>query len=82
MSSPADPRQPGGAHSRLDGRLMTADDVAALLRVSRPWIYSEARAGRLPHVRLGRHVRFRSEAVEAWIEALERDGGNGGGERS
>ncbi len=51
--------------------LLTADDVAASLGVSRDWVYSEVRAGRIPHVRLGRHVRFRCEAIEQWIVGLE-----------
>ncbi len=52
--------------------LLTADDVAASLGVSRDWVYSEVRAGRIPHVRLGRHVRFRGETLEEWIVELER----------
>src|SRR4051812_35142850 len=37
--------------------LLTAEEVAEALRVPRSWVYAEARAGRLPHVRLGRYVR-------------------------
>jgi hypothetical protein len=33
------------------------------------WTY--ARAGRIPHIRLGRYRRFREEAVEAWLVQLE-----------
>lgn len=43
--------------------LLTADQVAADLGVSKDWIYSEVRAGRIPHVRLGRSVRFRAAAI-------------------
>lgn len=53
-------------------RLLNADDVAALLGVSRDWIYAEVRANRIPHVRLGRNVRFRASAIEAWIAGIER----------
>ena len=51
--------------------LLTADEVAELLRVTRGWIYAETRAGRIPHVRLGRYVRYRRAAVEAWVDELE-----------
>jgi excisionase family DNA binding protein len=54
--------------------LLTADEVAERLRVTKCWIYSEVRAGRLPHVRLGRYVRFRAPAIDAWIEQIERGG--------
>ena len=53
--------------------LLTADAVAGLLGVKRSWVYAEARAGRIPHVRLGRYTRFYAESVEAW--ALERERG-------
>lgn len=33
------------------------------------WVYREVRAGRLPHIRLGRAVRFRRESIEAWLES-------------
>ena len=59
--------------------LLTADEVAALLRVTRTWVYAEARAGRIPHVRLGRYVRYRRSAVEAWVEQLEAASTNGAG---
>ena len=53
------------------GPLLGADDVAAALGVSRDWIYAEVRAGRIPHVRLGRNVRFRSATIEDWLCGLE-----------
>ncbi len=51
--------------------LLTADEVASLLRVTRGWVYAETRARRIPHVRLGRYVRYRRSAVEAWVDRLE-----------
>jgi len=54
-----------------DLRLLDADDVAAALGVSRDWVYGEVRAGRIPHVRLGRNVRFRAAAIGDWISELE-----------
>jgi excisionase family DNA binding protein len=50
----------------------TASDVAALLQVPVSWVYAEARAGRIPHVTLGRYRRFRREGIEAWLAAAER----------
>ncbi len=43
-----------------------------LLRVTKAWVYAETRAKRIPHVPLGRYVRYRRSAVLAWIDALER----------
>lgn len=52
--------------------LLDAGLVAELLRVPKSWVYAEARAGRLPHVQIGRYRRFRLKAIEEWIEARER----------
>ena len=53
-------------------RLLTVDDVAERLGVTKDWVWAQARAGRIPHVQLGRYRRFREEALEEWIEDLER----------
>ncbi len=53
-------------------RLLTAADVAALLSVPKSWPLEQARAGNIPHVRLGHYVRFRREAVLAWLDGLEQ----------
>lgn len=53
-------------------RLLTAPEVAELLAVRVSWVRAETRAGRMPHVCVGRYRRYRREAIEAWIEQLER----------
>ncbi len=53
------------------GDLLTAEEVAALLRVTPAWVYSETRRHRIPHIRLGRYVRYRRDALFAWIDQLE-----------
>jgi excisionase family DNA binding protein len=50
---------------------LTADQVAAELGVSKDWIYAEVRAHRIPHVRLGRNVRFRADSIDQWICEIE-----------
>lgn len=48
--------------------LLTADEVAHLLKIHRKTPYAWAREGRLPVVRLGPgSVRFRREDVEAFV---------------
>jgi excisionase family DNA binding protein len=60
------------SESSTTNRLMTAQQVAELLEVDPSWIYAETRAGRFPHVRVGRYRRFKLSAVERWIEDHER----------
>lgn len=50
----------------MTGALLTAEQAAALLSVPRTWVLAEARADRIPHVRLGRYVRFEADALEQW----------------
>ena len=46
--------------------LLDAQAAGALLNVPASWVLAEARADRIPHVRLGRYVRFEAEELEAW----------------
>ena len=55
-------------------RLLTADEVAERLGMKTEWVWVQARADRIPHVRLGRYRRFRESAVEEWLRELETGG--------
>jgi excisionase family DNA binding protein len=50
-----------------DGRLLQAQEVADLLALPLTWVREATRAGRLPHVRLGRYVRYERAAVLTWV---------------
>jgi len=50
----------------IDGNLLTADEVAGILRVPRSWVYSHLTE--LPTIRLGRYVRFKRSDVERFLE--------------
>jgi excisionase family DNA binding protein len=77
------PLQPSSLREALRGfmsardapeKLLTAEEVADRLDVGVKWVWAQARAGRIPHVKLGRYKRFRSEAIDAWIAQLEEGG--------
>lgn len=53
------------------GDLLTAEEVATLLRVTPAWVYAETRRRRIPHIRLGRYVRYRREVLARWMDQLE-----------
>jgi len=48
--------------------LLDAEAAASLLNVPASWVLAEARANRIPTVRLGKYVRFRRDDLQAWIE--------------
>jgi excisionase family DNA binding protein len=49
-------------------RLLTASEVAERLNVPETWVRAETRAGRMPHLPLGRYRRYSWPEVEAWLE--------------
>jgi excisionase family DNA binding protein len=51
----------------LDGPLLRPEQAAALLAVKPSWIYDAVRAGRLPCLRVGRHIRFTKAMLENWL---------------
>lgn len=55
----------------MEGRLLTATQVAQMLGVPKSWAYEQSRKGRIPTVNLGRYRRYRTEAISQWIEARE-----------
>ncbi|HEY7935377.1 MAG TPA: helix-turn-helix domain-containing protein [Solirubrobacteraceae bacterium] len=55
-----------------DRDLLTADEVAAILRMTTAWVYSQTRADRIPHLSLGRYVRYRRSAINAWLGEIEQ----------
>lgn len=54
--------------------LKSYDEAAAWLGVSVRWLHRGVQAGRLPHTRLGKHVRFTKEHLDAIVAAGERSG--------
>jgi excisionase family DNA binding protein len=54
-------------------KLLTAEEVAAMLQVKPSWVYAAARRGDVPAVPLpgGRYVRFDEVAIRDWIASLD-----------
>jgi len=59
--------------------LLTVNEVAALLKVSRSWVYEHTRArsaprsDRLPHIKIGKYVRFDPHLVRAFLDRRTSD---------
>jgi excisionase family DNA binding protein len=50
-------------------RLLTADDVANWLGITKQAVYRLVREYRLPSISVGRYVRFEATAIQRWIDA-------------
>jgi excisionase family DNA binding protein len=59
----------GAGRTPLSEPLLTADEVAALLRVPRSTIYELTRTRRLPHIKVGRRTLFVRVDLDAWVAA-------------
>jgi excisionase family DNA binding protein len=75
MPNPSVPPQPSPTGEimpplrPLDGPLLTPQQAAQLLNVKTSWIYEATRTGKLPCLRIGRHIRFTRGLLEEWIQS-------------
>lgn len=48
--------------------LLTPDDVCALLKVKKSWLYDAVENGALEAIRLGKQLRFRPSALISYLD--------------
>src|SRR5271167_4334155 len=61
--------------TRRDERLLTVREVAELMRVPVSWVYDRTRrrgAEQLPHIKLGKYLRFEEALVQEFIQRQRR----------
>jgi excisionase family DNA binding protein len=56
---------PAPTHPTIE--ILSADEVAAWLKVDRKSIYNAAARGQIPHQRLGKRLLFNRAALVAWL---------------
>ena len=49
-------------------RIVDANELASLLSVKASWLLQRARESRIPHVRVGKYVRFDVDEVWGWLK--------------
>jgi excisionase family DNA binding protein len=68
-------QEPQEAATRATGltasQLLTPEQLAERLQVSKSQVYRLTRAGHIPVVKLGKYYRFRKDEIDSW----ERNGG-------
>ena len=60
----------------LADELMTVSEIAAFLKVPVSWVYERTRRRgleRLPHVKLGKYLRFDPAEVRGWLQTLKEN---------
>ena len=48
--------------------VMTIDELARYLKLSKSTLYKLAQAGRVPGKKVGKHWRFRKDAIDRWLK--------------
>jgi excisionase family DNA binding protein len=61
---------PGAEPSEAD-ELLTLDEVAAILKLPKSWIYERTRRKLIPHVKLGKYLRFSRAALSKWVRGAD-----------
>ena len=54
--------------------LLTPDDVCALLKVKKSWLYDAVENGALETIRLGKQLRFRPSAIVRYLDERMSNG--------
>lgn len=55
------------------GDVLTIEDLSEYLKISKSTLYKLVREGTIPCQKIGRHWRFRKEAIDRWLEASSRN---------
>ena len=61
--------------------VMTIDELAGYLQVSKSSLYKLAQDGRVPGQKVGRHWRFHKAAIDGWLTAGGRAISDGADDR-
>lgn len=48
---------------------LTIPEAAKIMRVSKTWLYKKAKAGVVPHFRVGGIIRFTKKDIDEWMNA-------------
>jgi len=58
--------------AKRSDEIMSIDQLAEYLKVSRSTLYVLAREGRLPGRKVGKRWRFHKDAIDEWLKAAPR----------
>jgi hypothetical protein len=60
-------------NATMKEKLLTPDEVAVLIDVKMSWVMDHVTRVEpiIPHIRLGKVIRFKPDAVLAWLDSLE-----------
>ena len=63
------------------GEVLTIEEMARYLKIPRSTLYKLAQEGKIPCQKVGRHWRFRKEAIDRWLDETRANKFDRGGDR-
>ena len=60
-------------------QVMTIDDLASYLQLSKSSLYKLAQGGRVPAQKVGKHWRFHKSAIDEWLRGRDAEHEEEGG---
>ena len=55
--------------------LLDISEVSRILGVPKSWLYERTRRGEIPHLKMGKYVRFDPREIEKFVQKMRRGGG-------
>lgn len=61
-------RKKGSRNNKKLSDVLTIEELSTYLKISKSTLYKLTRRGEVPCQKIGRHWRFRKEAIDRWLE--------------
>jgi len=55
------------------GAVLTIEELSAYLKIPKSTLYKLVREGKVPSQKVGRHWRFRKEAIDRWLDETQAE---------
>jgi len=61
------------------GEVLTIEELAVYLKIAKSTLYKLSQEGRIPAQKVGRHWRYRKDAIDRWLEQSDSFGAHSRG---
>ena len=58
------------AQAAQERALLTPEEVARHFQVNRQWVYERTCRSEIPHIKVGKYLRFQRQEIERWTEGM------------
>ena len=55
------------------GAVLTIEELSVYLKIPKSTLYKLVREGKVPSQKVGRHWRFRKEAIDRWLDETQAE---------